>query len=96
MGAHSFLHKLVTAEPQKTYEHLVKEAYYYHGHDSYNGTISTTSKLVQHFQHFHTDAEVDAWLDTDEPWNLTEKWGACKYVEYPESKKVAFFGWAAS
>ena len=95
MGAHSFLHKLVTSNPQETYEHLVKEAYYYHGHDAYNGTISTTSKLEKHHRKFYSDESVDAWLDTAEPWEVTEKWGACKYVEYPESKKVAFFGWAA-
>jgi len=85
----------VTDDPQGEYEHLVKEAYYYHGHDSYNGTISTTSKCIEHFQHFNSDAEVDAWLDTDEPWNVTEKWGACKFVRYPDSKRIAFFGWAS-
>jgi hypothetical protein len=95
MGAHSFLHKIVTDDPKGTYEHLVKEAYYYHGHDSYNGTISTTSGLKKHSMGFDTDEQVDAWLNTDEPWDLTEKWGACKYVQYPETKKVAFFGWAA-
>ena len=95
MGAHSFLHKIVTDDPQGTYEHLVKEAYYYHGHDSYNGTISTTSKCVEHFQHFNTDVEVDAWLETSDPWKLTDKWDACKFVRYPETKRIAFFGWAA-
>ena len=74
---------------------LVKEAYAEYGHDSYNGTISTTSKCVKHHRKFYSDASVEAWLATEEPWEVTEKWGACKYVEYPESTKVAFFGWAA-
>jgi hypothetical protein len=95
MGAHSFLHKIVTSDPKGTYEHLVKEAYYYHGHDSYNGTISTTSGLKEHRMGFETDEQVDAWLVTDEPWDLTDKWGPCGYVQYPESQKIAFFGWAA-
>ena len=96
MGAHSFLHVIVTSNPQETYEHLVKEAYYYHGHDTYNGTISTTTKLSKFNKRFTTDAEVDAWLETDMPWDVTEKWGACKYVDYPESERIALFGWAAS
>ena len=95
MGAHSFLHKIVTSDPKGTYEHLVKEAYYFHGHDAYNGTISTTSHLEKCKKSFVTDAEVDAWLDTDEPWNITDKWSSCKYVQYPESQKIALFGWAA-
>ena len=60
MGAHSFLHKIVTSDAKGTYEHLVKEAYYYHGHDSYNGTISTTSGLKEHRMGFETDEQVDA------------------------------------
>ena len=96
MGAHSFLHKIVTSDPKGTYEHLVKEAYYYHGHDAYNGTISTTCGLDKFNKQFETDADVDAWLDTDQPWDITEKWGPCNYVQYPESQKIAFFGWAAS
>lgn len=95
MGATSFLHIVKTTDPQQGYVDLVKEAYYEYGHDSYNGTISTTTKCVEHFQHFNSDAEVQDWLNGDEPWSITEKWGACKFVRLPDSDKIAYFGWAA-
>ena len=96
MGAESFLHVLKTKEdPQVLYTKLVKEAYYYHGHDPYNGTISTTTGLKEHFQHFHTDEEVQAFLDADDLFNYVRKWEVAKFVRFPETDRIAIFGWAA-
>ena len=96
MGAHTFMHTVVTTDELKTYDDLVQEAWDREGRNSYNGTISTTTKCLKHFHRMQTDAEVEEWLKTDEPFDLTQKWGPCKYVTYPESFRVTYFGWAAS
>ena len=111
MGATNFSTTKVAKTPKEAYKKAVKGAEYEHGHDGYNGTISTTEGYYFFDEHPRWGTKkFDDWeydmLDT------LEKWGPAGCVEITgkaakEIKEVNglkgkrglkvwyFFGWAA-
>ena len=86
MGAYDFGTARVTKTPKEAYKKAVEEALYEHGHDGYNGTISTTDS----YYYFNGDdhprwgtKKFDDWenkiLSRDN--GPIQKWGACGCVE---------------
>ncbi|WP_137726372.1 hypothetical protein [Prescottella subtropica] len=86
MGAHSFDETIYTdANAEDAYRELVEQAVHEHGHDGYNGTISTTSgvSVVRTASLRLKDAQKlgDGRLE------MLSKWGNCEAI--PLVKEVA-------
>lgn len=99
MGAHNFEASVYAPTAADGYKMLVDEAVYDHGHDAYNGTISTTHgfKIVRLREGESSNDWFSRVLD------LTEKWGDCACTEAAHVEKNDegwslwhFTGWAAS
>ncbi len=93
MGAHDFIDSSCAEDAATAYEQARQQAQYDYGHDSYNGTISTTSgfKMVPPLEGESREDHYKRILDS------TEKWGACACWQDPEDpKRWNFAGWAAS
>jgi len=99
MGAHSFTASVYAPTAADGYSMLVDEAVYDHGHDPYNGTISTTSgfKIVPFMEGESSEQWSERVLD------ITEKRGSCACIEATHVEKNDegwplwhFAGWAAS
>lgn len=104
MGAHNFSDRATGKTASEAYDECVKRAEYESGHDSYNGTISTTSGFkMGKLDGKATDAAIRRWESA--ALDRTEKWGPCECLELPRShakgaprghRKFLFVGWAAS
>ena len=84
MGAYDFGTARVTKTPKEAYKKAVEEALYEHGHDGYNGTISTTDGYYFFDKHPRWGTKAfDKWeskiLDNNK--GPVQKWGACGCVE---------------
>jgi len=95
MGAHTFSVHIdgdITAE--EAYNIAVEDAIYEYGHDSYNGTISTTSgfKILSSKSLSREEVKKRARqaFDNDE----VEKWEAAGAIRTTDG--WLFIGWAAS
>ena len=104
MGAHTFVRTGYGKSAQAAYNGLVDDAIYEHGHDTYNGTISTTNGFSVHQlgQKTFTKAAIKRWIEKMK--NATEK-RECVCLELPRShakgsprgyRAYLFVGWAAS
>lgn len=88
MGATNFGHTIIGKyKPIEAYNKLVKDALYECGHDSYNGTISTTNgckNLTDRAPRYGTKA-FQTWEDDviDNDKFGVEKWGNAGFVEIP-------------
>ena len=100
MGACNFINFKAAKTAQDAFDMLVQEAFWEHGHEPYNGTISTTSLKsgsVQVADEWSDDARKLAIIEAGaNGWG--EKWesraidcGACGDGE----RMWAFYGWAA-
>ena len=96
----------------EAYNSLVDEALYEYGHDSYNGTISTTGGFtVRNDNPRYGTKAFDKW--ENKMLDVAEKWGNCVCIEitgavlkrmkesrgYKGKKGIKafyFIGWAAS
>ena len=88
MGAWIYTEVLVGKDVKEIYADAVEEALYEHGHDPYNGTISTTDldKVIP-----HTDmprAGTKAWNKAIEKLMETTEKGSCVAVEIKPGSKV--------
>lgn len=107
MGAHNFATVATGRTMEAAYRSACEEATYEHGHDSYNGTISTTrGAILKTLPGKCTAAAIRRF--EDEATERTEKWGACWAVELSLSmskkrfpnltrghRAFLFVGWAA-
>jgi hypothetical protein len=95
MGMQSFVNTAEARTPEEAYAKLVDQALYEKGHDSYNGTISTTSGFI----FLGRAAEPYAMAHDYQTWpENIQKWGRCGCVEIDplgNDRRFVFFGWAA-
>ena len=88
MGAWDFNVTKIAKTPKVAYNEAVEGAEYEHGHDGYNGTISTTA------EYYFFDKQPRWWTKKFDDWEdkileegcngkrgLVQKWGACGCVE---------------
>lgn len=105
MGSHNFSNVGYGKTPQEAYNALVDHAQWEHGHDPYNGTISTTEgfKMVSLDQKRTTQKAINRWLE--KAWDNTSKYTPCWCLELPRShakgkprgvRAFIFAGWARS
>lgn len=110
MGAHNIADHGTGRTMGEAYRDAVESSEYMHGHDSYNGTISTTGgfrDMSRKLGARQTDAAIERWFD--DAWNNTDKWGKVWGAELSlaQSKKreptlkrghrvYIFAGWGAS
>ena len=101
MGAHNFAASAYAKTAEDAYNNLVEEAIYDHGHDAYNGTISTTFGFV--IIPFKDGESSVEWMDRMMEHPDVEKWENCACVEATHVEKNSngyplwhFSGWAAS
>ena len=84
MGAWDFSITKIAKTPREAYKEAVKGALYEHGHDGYNGTISTTDDYYFFDKHprWGTIA-FDKWENKilGDDHGPIQKWGACGCVE---------------
>ena len=98
MGACDFSCYAYGETPREAYREAVEEAQHEYGHDSYNGTISTTGgyKFVFGTPKFNTD---EFWKWVDERSGRLKKWEDCICVDTGEREgkkhKYYFFGIAS-
>jgi hypothetical protein len=102
MGASTFGTHAYAETAQKAYDALIKEAYYNHGHDPYNGTISTTAGEGFIMVPFLEGEDSVSWMDRAIDNPKVNKWGPCACVEATHVEKNDeghslwhFAGWAA-
>ena len=99
MGAINFIEFGKGDTAITAFDQLVAEAEWEHGHDPYNGTISTTSlvgKPVKVAEKWGEWAREMAIQEADEHgWG--EKWEsrAIDCGEFGETRMWAFYGWAS-
>ena len=86
MGAHAFHATSKETDHRKAYERLVDDALMMSGHDSYNGTISTTSGYRVVATKPVSQAAADKIADT----RILEldKWGVCEAIPVGRSPKT--------
>lgn len=96
MGAHFtceiFDGKLTTSELRRQYEQRLEELTYEHGHDAYNGTLTTTSGLCVEEKVFDSRPAAEEYVA-----DKTNKWGEALAVKFREvvteiSKKPTYNG----
>ena len=99
MGGIGFTARAKAKNPGKAYDELVEEAIYYHGHDPYNGTISTCDlgRCTLSFPTFKEENLEKAYAHIEER-DYGEKWTAA-YVDLGKTKggfhEYLFYGIAA-
>ena len=104
MGAHNMQDRSVGKTMREAYDRAVQNAESEHGHNGYNGTISTTGGFNDHTVRFeellkeHGEKKgVTEWYE--EAWDNTEKWEAvwgAKALETGDGDNLYLFaGWAA-
>ena len=84
MGATNFAITKVTKTPREAYKKAVEGALYEHGHDGYNGTISTTDSYYFFNEHPRWGTKkFDDWENKilSREHGPIQKWGACGCVE---------------
>ena len=99
MGACSFSTYATGKTVEQAYQNAVEQAQFEYGHDSYNGTISTTSGVVE-LNVTAGDAEtidnlINKFFDGNMSMPAIQKWGKCGAIKHPDGKGYVFFGWAA-
>jgi hypothetical protein len=111
MGSNNFANTGFAKTAQEAYNDLCDRATWEHGHDPYNGTISTTfgftvqpiSPAAYVTQKRITQKAIDRWLER--AWDNTDKHTPCWCLELPKShakgrgrgvKAYLFAGWANS
>ena len=90
MGAHNITTTSMGVSMADAYRNAVDDALYEEGHNSYNGTISTTDGFIDKTNEYKKDPEN--WDEKAE--DATEKWGAVWGAE-TETGKYRFTGWAS-
>ena len=102
MGAWNFIEFGEGATAQEAFDELVERAVWKHGHDPYNGTISTTRLNGR-----HTVRVADEWGEEAREAAIAEAeandWGEkresrvidCGAVRDGRGRMWAFYGWAA-
>lgn len=104
MGACNFIEFAQAKTAREAFNHLVFEAEYEHGHDHYNGTISTCTMDIRHepkvAQKRYTKNAINKAYDIAEKDGWGEKYVAriidCGLVPYKRGVHTwAFYGWAA-
>ena len=105
MGAYNLAHTTTAKTMKEAYEDSVSYAKNEHGHNAYNGTISTTdgfidkTALYESLAKKHGENEgMSKWQE--EGWDNTEKWGEVwgTLVHTQKNKKQSYYtfvGWAA-
>ena len=105
MGAHNLAHTTVASTMKEAYENAVSEAKSEHGHNAYNGTISTTDGFIDKTARYESLVKnhgkhegLSKW--EEEGWDETEKWGEVwgTLIETQKNKKQSYYtfvGWAA-
>ena len=84
MGATNFSITKVAKTPKEAYKKAVEGAEYEHGHDGYNGTISTTEGYYFFDEHPRWGTKkFDDWENKilSKDYGPVKKWGACGCVE---------------
>jgi hypothetical protein len=104
MGAHNFSDSATAKNASEAYDICVSRALFEFGHDTYNGTISTTSGFtVGHLDGKASKRNIQRW-ETG-ALDRTDKWGDCECLELPRGhakgaprghRRYLFVGWAAS
>tara|TARA_R110002110_G_scaffold145190_6_gene334599 strand:- start:2254 stop:2535 length:282 start_codon:yes stop_codon:yes gene_type:complete len=93
MGAHSFYVAYEANNAEQAYNALVQQAIYNHGHDPYNGTISTTDG----FRMITTKPDETPRDTCIRAEDLAEKRGeCCCWQDQKNLQMWHFAGWAAS
>lgn len=92
MGAHTFQTTIAGKKllPNDAYDALVKQAQHEHGHDPYNGTISTTSGYVM--LHPPKGCQLDVFIRRvleDGDGSPVQKWGPAGCIEVTGAKATA-------
>lgn len=90
MGACTFQHKTSSRSMNDAYQDLFDESVYENGHDSYNGTISTTSGIRDVTNMFkRSKLSLDKFIHTI-GLEETQKWGDAWGIEIkkPRLKKI--------
>lgn len=106
MGAHNFTDRAEGSTVEDAYRNAVDQARWEHGNNGYNGTISTTSGVVDITAEYNQAVEdgkvdasdmgsVDDWEDSLISDPRIDKRGNC-FGYQREPGKYTFFGWAAS
>jgi len=80
MGGCTFQTEEFGSTPKSAYLRAVEQAYYDHGHDPYNGTISTT----RGFDFVELGEDEDPFVYAKEHYNDYDKWDSCGCVELTE------------
>ena len=104
MGAHNLSDRAVGKTMREAYDSAVANAEHEHGHNAYNGTISTTEGFHDRTRRYeellkkHGDDEGEQkWYE--EAWDNTTKWeeawGAKAKVNKDGDNLYIFAGWAA-
>ena len=104
MGSHNLSDRAVGKTMREAYDSAVSYAESEHGHNAYNGTISTTEGFDDHTVRFkelikeHGEKKgVREWYE--EAWDNTTKWeevwGAEILKTGDEDNLYLFAGWAA-
>ena len=100
MGAHNFITFGEGKTAREAFDALVREAEWEHGHDPYNGTISTTSmsrkppKVIR--KRYTPKARTEA-IEVAEADGWGEKWES-RAIDCGATKgghMWAFYGWAS-
>lgn len=95
MGSHNFSTQSQGKTMSEAYKNAVDDAHYQHGHDPYNGTISTTSGFKDKTNVLNGQCEGDLRKFDDVACDNTEKWESCWGAKIDENTYL-FVGWAAS
>ena len=99
MGAVNFSDEAKAKNASAAYDYLVEEALYEHGHNPYNGTISTCDmgRCTLSFKEFKEE-NIEKAYDHIEEIGWGSKWVA-DYVDLGKDKKgdshFLFYGWAS-
>ena len=76
MGATTFVISYKGETLGEAYNNAVTDALWNHGHDPYNGTISTTDGVTDRTERLkYFKGDVDSWAN--EAFKFTEKWDSC-------------------
>ena len=105
MGSHTFSNVGYAKTADEAYSDLCEQARWEHGHDPYNGTISTTIGFTVKplGQKRFTEAAIDRWYE--QAIDNTDKHTPCWCLELPKTKAKGrgrgvkaflFVGWANS
>lgn len=93
-GAESFINVAYGDNARECFDELVQEAQYQHGHDPYNGTISTQQNYSVLKLQFNSRKEAESYAQ--ENIDSVEKY-YCRAVRFSENGNngFVFYGWAA-